>query len=99
MDTGAIFANPIAGRGKARQFVSAIEEALKRNGYRALVFLKRVDALKDEELAGLSKAKAVVSIGGDGTLRGVVDRLVGVCRPLPPFLVVPMGTANLMAIH
>ena len=42
---------------------------------------------------------AVVTIGGDGTLRAAIERLMAVGGKLPPVLPVPMGTANLMGRH
>ncbi|HLL89090.1 MAG TPA: diacylglycerol kinase family protein, partial [Tepidisphaeraceae bacterium] len=51
------------------------------------------------EVAG--GAAAAIAIGGDGTLRAVAERL-GQIYPrdrVPPLVVVPMGTANLMGTH
>jgi diacylglycerol kinase (ATP) len=42
---------------------------------------------------------AVITVGGDGTLRDVVDRLFGRSPDGPPVLPVSMGTANLMGRH
>jgi YegS/Rv2252/BmrU family lipid kinase len=44
---------------------------------------------------------AAISIGGDGTLRGVVQRLTELfpIDAIPPVVVVPLGTANLMSKH
>jgi diacylglycerol kinase family enzyme len=48
----------------------------------------------------LDAAKAIVVIGGDGTLRSVVDRLLSLTtRRLPPVLCIGFGTANLMQRH
>ena len=56
-------------------------------------------AFEDEEM--LRSADAVVVVGGDGTLRAVVDRSIGLLgeADLPPLLVVGLGTANLMQRH
>jgi diacylglycerol kinase (ATP) len=95
----AIFANPIAGRGKARKIVRSIEMGLEKGGYHPLPFAGAAGGLRDEELAAVGAAKAVVVVGGDGTLRQVVDRLLRGLKRVPPIVVVPMGTANLMGLH
>lgn len=102
MDEVLIFANPIAGKGKGRILAERIGEGVTQAGYRARVFFERAEGLGEEALSALSNVKAVVAIGGDGTLRGVVGRVLAACgetTPLPPVVVVPMGTANLMGQH
>jgi diacylglycerol kinase (ATP) len=44
---------------------------------------------------------AAITIGGDGTLRGVAEFLLTALGPdrMPPLAVVPLGTANLMRQH
>ena len=44
---------------------------------------------------------AAITVGGDGTLRGVAEFLLDTLGPesLPPLVVVPLGTANLMRDH
>src|SRR5262245_58905509 len=44
---------------------------------------------------------AAIALGGDGTIRGVADVLLRTFDPsqLPPILIIPFGTANLMARH
>jgi diacylglycerol kinase family enzyme len=95
-DTVLIFANPIAGRGRGRVVAKRLERELTTTGYRALAILDRPSSIKltDEQRS----AVAAISIGGDGTLRGVVELLLdqGATAPLLP---VPMGTANLMGRH
>lgn len=104
-----IFANPIAGRGKAKRIAEALESELKKRGYGVKVFLNKIDPTK--KLDG--KVKAAIVIGGDGTLRGVAQWAIDSAFPdqaamcangdlaqLPyPLLIVPMGTANLMGKH
>lgn len=102
MDEVLIFANPIAGKGKGRILAERIEEELRYEGYAARMFLGRAEGVGEEELHVPTGVRAVVAIGGDGTLRGVVGRVVQACgekTPLPPVVVVPMGTANLMGQH
>ncbi len=91
-----IFANPIAGRGRGRPTAERLSTALTTGGYRVDVILDRPADVPGDRLAG---ATAAIAIGGDGTLRGVVDRLISAGGELPPVLPVPMGTANLMGRH
>ena len=44
----------------------------------------------------LAAADAVIAIGGDGTLRAAASRCLEVRGNIPPLLLIPMGTANLM---
>ena len=97
-----IFANPIAGRGRARLAAGRIARAVHRAGFGVHVFVERPPEIAAEQLACAHNARAVVAIGGDGTLRAVVDRLLacnGRDERVPPILVVPFGTANLMGRH
>jgi len=76
-----IFANPIAGRGKAQRVAGVLEEALKARGYGVRVFFSRPSELEhSHEFVGMAaksrsegKVKAAIVIGGDGTLRGVAQ--------------------------
>lgn len=88
-----IFANPIAGRGKGAATARRLEGALRVSGFEPVcVFDKPAGAVLPE-----GEVRAAISIGGDGTLRGVVARLSPPRFPrTPPMLVVPTGTANLM---
>jgi diacylglycerol kinase (ATP) len=93
-----IFANPIAGRGKGRAIARRLATRLSRDGYTAHTILERADASDVSERA--RDATAAIVIGGDGTLRGVARHLYATLRGrIPPLLVVPMGTANLMGVH
>jgi diacylglycerol kinase (ATP) len=98
-----IFVNPIAGRGKGKAIASRISRALSRAGMTPRVMSKAAHQLADTELLGESPATAMISIGGDGTLRGAVERMLafggGDPSNVPPVLVVPLGTANLMSRH
>lgn len=95
-----VFANPIAGRGRGREMAARIARRLQRDGYEVRAFLDPADEVPDALLASAAGARAIVSIGGDGTLRSVVDRLMRVAGSTPPpLLVVPLGTANLMGKH
>lgn len=98
MDTSArrviIFANPIAGRGLGQKLAHQLEATLDGQGYAVDTFLARpseVDAAKVTP-----PARAAIVIGGDGTIRAAVERLL-TADVLPPLLPVPLGTANMMA--
>lgn len=100
-----VFANPVAGRGRAGHTAETIVRALRGAGLDPVeVYTPPAESCLPE-----GPFRAAVSIGGDGTLRSVVSRLVTPRdRPVtpravddpwvdpPPILVVPMGTANLM---
>src|SRR6185436_298147 len=82
-----IFANPIAGRGKAKRIAATLEEELKKRGYGVQVLLGKPSELghahdyvgmapggsKAKASAREGKIKAAIVIGGDGTLRGVAQ--------------------------
>jgi diacylglycerol kinase (ATP) len=92
----AIFANPIAGKGKGRILAQRLQDRFAREGWTAEIIFAHPSAAEGD-FAGLT---AAVSIGGDGTLQSVVQRLTanGTSEG-PGVLVVPMGTANLMGKH
>ncbi len=101
VDEVLLFANPIAGRGGGRVVAARLTRMLRRAGFDVRVFVERPPEIAAEHLACARDARAVVAIGGDGTLRAVVDRLLA-CSPagrVPPVVVVPFGTANLMGRH
>lgn len=84
-----VLANPKAGRGKAATIANHLVASLKSAGY---------DAHRDIDPArGLPHA--AVTIGGDGTLRHAANQLLSAFGEVPPLVVVPFGTANLMAEH
>lgn len=95
-----IFANPIAGRGRGGATARRLEGALRVSGYEPVCVFDRPDRTAIPE----GPVRAAISIGGDGTLRGVVSRLAcypptaemidaarlrsGVCDHVPPPVVV-----------
>jgi diacylglycerol kinase (ATP) len=91
-DRIVIFANPIAGRGRGQVVARELRRGLAAAGY-------AVDVVLDRSVDPLRGAAAVVTVGGDGTLRAAVDLLISIGGELPPVLPVPMGTANLMGRH
>ena len=93
-----IFANPIAGRGMGKTIAERVAARLARDGFEPRLVLDRCDLVpRDQLIAG---ARAAVAIGGDGTVRGVARRLYELFGgDMPPLLVIPMGTANLLGRH
>src|SRR5688500_13414155 len=97
-DTVLIFANPIAGRGLGKSIAERVAARLKRDGFDPRLVFERCDLVPRDDL--VSDAHAAVAIGGDGTVRGVARRLYELFGgDMPPLLVIPMGTANLLGRH
>jgi diacylglycerol kinase (ATP) len=92
-----IFANPIAGRGRGLPLAQQIHQLLTSAGFFVRTSLdhpaKAAEGMFDRSAA------AVISIGGDGTLRSIADRFLRFDGEIPPLLPVPLGTANLMCKH
>lgn len=91
-----VFANPIAGRGAGALIASELERKFSSQGLRVHKYLDKPADLRDDDFP--TSARAAIVIGGDGTLRGVAERLLQ-AGSVPPLLPVPLGTANLMGRH
>jgi len=92
-----IFANPIAGAGRAGKLARELADRLQREGCNTRLILEPVDGV---DVSQLPHMDAAITIGGDGTLRAVAKKLTeSPLAEIPPLLVVPMGTANLMGRH
>jgi len=70
---------------------------LREDGFAVRTSFTAPDRLTAQDVAG--PARAVIAIGGDGTLRAVLGRLLVLRGDVPPVLAVPLGTANLMVRH
>ena len=92
-----IFANPIAGRGRGRIVARRLGQQLESAGFSVHTVLQRPADISRDSID--RSAIAAITIGGDGTLRGVIELLHGDGNHGPPLLPVPMGTANLMGRH
>lgn len=94
-----LIANPIAGAGRGKVRAQALEAALNEAGLQAELMLttgagdaRRFAAQRPAEV------DVVVSIGGDGTLREILDGLQAGGHADTPVATLPMGTANVLAI-
>lgn len=98
-----VFVNPIAGRGRATELAQRVTNALTRRAIRTHLFTQPAYTVSDAELRAADSPQAAIVIGGDGTLRGAVERLMWLARgdgsTIPPILTVALGTANLMSRH
>jgi YegS/Rv2252/BmrU family lipid kinase len=95
-----IFANPIAGRGRGGAIAQAIAQRLAQQQYGVRTFVQSADCVDLGQYCATGRVRAVVVIGGDGTLRTAAQSLLDACgAAAPPLLLVPMGTANLMGKH
>jgi YegS/Rv2252/BmrU family lipid kinase len=94
-----IFANPIAGSGRGKTIATALQKRLTNHGINVQLFLDRTTQI--ESLDTNDPVRAAIAIGGDGTLRAVAEFLLQQFSPekVPPLIVVPLGTANLMRAH
>jgi diacylglycerol kinase family enzyme len=94
IQTVRVIANPIAGSGRGESAAVALAAELKRARIEVELCLTsaRGDAV---QFAAQSKADALVSVGGDGTLSEV---LRGHTDPARPIALLPLGTANVLAL-
>lgn len=93
-----VIANPISGGGRGRSAAPALAAELARAGVTAEVhFTTRAgDATTRAAAAAGEDWDGVVAVGGDGTVNEVLNGLQGGRKTLG---VLPMGTANVLAIE
>jgi diacylglycerol kinase (ATP) len=89
-----VIANPIAGSGRGERVAKELARELEKAGLRVDVRLTqaRGDARR---FAADARAEAILSVGGDGTLNEVLH---GARDPEVPIGLVPLGTANVLAL-
>ncbi len=98
-DRVIIFSNPTSGRGRGVAIANQLAPAIENAGWRAEQITDHPSTLRTfYDPAGIH---AMIVIGGDGTLRAVIERVAQLVGPdhVPPVLVMGMGTANLMQQH
>ena len=98
-----LIANPIAGAGRGEARARALEAALGEAGLGAeLRLTSGAGDARRFATERSSEIDVIVSIGGDGTLREILDGLQGSggasAGATPPVATLPMGTANVLAI-
>lgn len=96
-----LFANPISGMGRGRQIAENLAMSASLAGYDVHLHLQHPSLLAGN-LLPRGNDGIVIVIGGDGTLRSVADRLWQeklTASEAPSLLVIPLGTANLVASH
>lgn len=93
-----ILANPISGGGKARLLAPALATALRERGIEAEVHLTQAagDAAAQAREAPARGFTGLVAVGGDGTVNEVLN---GMADPTMPLAVLPVGTANVLALE
>lgn len=93
-----LVANPIAGGGKGKELAVRLAALLRQRGIEAEVHLTTTagDAAARAARAGTESWHGLVAIGGDGTVNEVLN---GMPDPSRPLAVLPLGTANVLALE
>ncbi|MBK8101042.1 MAG: 3-deoxy-8-phosphooctulonate synthase [Planctomycetes bacterium] len=93
-----ILANPISGGGKSRALAPALQRELAQRGVAAEVYFTKCagDATARAHVAASEPWSGLVAVGGDGTVNEV---LAGMDDPTRPLGVLPVGTANVLAME
>lgn len=93
-----VLANPISGGGKSRILVPALCAALQRHGITAEPYFTKAagDAAARALAAGPEAWDGIIACGGDGTVNEVLN---GMPDPTRPLGVLPVGTANVLALE
>lgn len=90
-----VIANPVSGRGLGAKAARELELGLVERGTAAELFLTGARGDAFTRLRCLDQeTDLVVAVGGDGTLREVLEGLVD---PELPVALLPFGTANVLA--
>lgn len=93
-DNVIISVNPKAGRDSPLRRAEKLADALRLRGFSVELMTDLVQvAQKANSLTSLSKLRALVGVGGDGTAAELVNRT----SPDTPITLFPAGTANLLA--
>lgn len=89
----AVIVNPESGKGRTEGLPQALCRVLEESGHESRIFPTREagDERRQARKALEAGARAIVCVGGDGTLSGIVGELAEKDVPL---LIVPAGTGN-----
>lgn len=93
-----VIANPIAGGGRGRTLAPELAFALRQRGVASSLHFTTSarDARDRARTAGVEPFDGLVVVGGDGTLNEVLN---GMPDPTRPLGVLPVGTANVLALE
>jgi len=93
--TAIVVANPVSGRGRGRDAAEELAAGLRKRGVACELLLTDRRGEAFDHLRTLTQpVDLVVAVGGDGTVREILDGLVD---PAVPVGVLPYGTANVLA--
>lgn len=89
----AVIVNPESGKGRTEGLPQALCRVLEESGHESRIFPTQEagDEGRQARIALENGAQAIVCVGGDGTLSGIVGELAEKDVPL---LIVPAGTGN-----
>lgn len=92
----AVLANPFSGKGRGGKAAEAAVRRLRESGVEVRVFAggSAADTARLAVVALADDPRALLVVGGDGTLSGVLDP---VCAAGVPVVLVPAGTGNDLA--
>jgi len=95
-DRVLVSVNPLAGARSAHDRVERLVSRLGQAGFRAEIHGRLAEvAQRAGELQSLGQLRALVAVGGDGTVAELVNRT----PPGTPLAILPAGTENLLARH
>ena len=91
-----VIGNPIAGAGRGERSARGLSEGLRARGLEVELHLTAGRGDATRRVRGRAReVDLLVSVGGDGTLREVLD---GVGDESVPVGILPMGTANVLSL-
>ncbi len=84
--------NSRSGKGKGNILEKLVREGESRDF--EINFLSFFDFLENKYEEYLKESEAIFAIGGDGTINGVINRLIDLNIDFPPLVIYPGGTSN-----
>ena len=91
-----VVANPVAGRGRGRPGAEALARGLSERGIEVEMHFTAARGDARERVARLApEVDLVVAVGGDGTVSEVLE---GLSPREVPLAILPLGTANVLAL-